>query len=204
MTSTTTTTSSRSRRIRAVLAGGLVVGVGAAITLAAWNDSEFASSTFTAGSFDMLGSTDGSAFANHTTGPGATLSFTSNFDDLSPSSVTAAPFVLHLSAATTTSATVSVNSAVGSGTAAGNLTYGIVQVASYADCIVGATGSATIVPAGTGLSSVAGANTFTLAESVDNVVVGADTFLCIQVTAGAGLVQGTSATGTWEFRAVSN
>ncbi|WP_427996674.1 SipW-dependent-type signal peptide-containing protein, partial [Xanthomonas hortorum] len=32
------------RKIYAVLAGGLVVGVGSALTLAAWNDSEFATS----------------------------------------------------------------------------------------------------------------------------------------------------------------
>lgn len=30
------------RKVRAILAGGLVLGVGAAVVLAAWNDSEFA------------------------------------------------------------------------------------------------------------------------------------------------------------------
>ena len=39
---------SRSRMIRAILAGGLVLGVGTAVTLAAWNDSEFVTETFTA------------------------------------------------------------------------------------------------------------------------------------------------------------
>jgi len=36
------------RRLRAVLAGGLVLGVGAALTLAAWNDAEFATGSFQA------------------------------------------------------------------------------------------------------------------------------------------------------------
>ena len=61
----------RRRRIYAVLAGGLVLGVGTAVTLAAWNDSEFAKSTFTAGSFVFQGSTDGTAFADHASEAGA-------------------------------------------------------------------------------------------------------------------------------------
>ena len=44
-----------SRRVKAVLAGGMVLGIGAAITLAAWNDSEFATGTFSAGHFGIEG-----------------------------------------------------------------------------------------------------------------------------------------------------
>ena len=59
----------RSRMIRAILAGGLVLGVGAAVTLAAWNDSEFVTGTFTAGTFNMQGSTtDGTTFTDHPVG----------------------------------------------------------------------------------------------------------------------------------------
>ncbi|SFH86076.1 hypothetical protein E3O11_09355 [Cryobacterium levicorallinum] len=46
----------RNRRIRAVLAGGLVLGLGAAVTLAAWNDSEFARGSFAASGFNLVGS----------------------------------------------------------------------------------------------------------------------------------------------------
>ena len=56
------------RKILAVLAGGLVLGVGVAVTLAAWNDSEFATGTFTAGSFNLEGSTTGdtdAAYSDH-------------------------------------------------------------------------------------------------------------------------------------------
>ena len=180
-----------------------MVGVGAAVTLAAWNDSEFASGTFTAGSFDMVGSTDGTTFSNHTAAPGATLPFSTNFNNLSPNTTVAAPFVLHLTPATTTSATVTVATASGSGAAATNLTYGIVSVASVAACIPGATGGV-VVPAGTAMSSTTGVQTFQLAKSTDAVAAGANQYLCIQVTAGSGLAQGTAATGTWEFRATSN
>lgn len=203
MTLTSARAFGRSRKIRAILAGGLVVGIGAAVTLAAWNDSEFATGTFTAGSFDMVGSTDGTTFSNHTSAPGATLPFSTNFNNLSPSTTVAAPFVLHLTPGTTTSATVAVASAAGSGGAAVNLTYGIQAVASVAACTPTAVGT-TIVPANTAMSATTSAVTFQLAKSTDGVAVGANEYLCIQVTAGSGLGQGTTATGTWEFRATSN
>ena len=38
-------------RTRAVLAGAVVLGIGASITLASWTDDEFASGSFTASKF---------------------------------------------------------------------------------------------------------------------------------------------------------
>lgn len=49
----------RGRRIKAILAGGLVFGVGATATVAAWTDSEEASGSFEAGRFNIELSTDG-------------------------------------------------------------------------------------------------------------------------------------------------
>lgn len=43
--------SRRFRRVRALLAGGLVLGIGATATLAAWTDQEFTHATITAGTF---------------------------------------------------------------------------------------------------------------------------------------------------------
>lgn len=43
----------RGRRIKAILAGGLVFGVGATATVAAWTDSEEASGSFEAGRFNI-------------------------------------------------------------------------------------------------------------------------------------------------------
>lgn len=71
-------------RLRAVLAGGLVLGVGATVTLAAWTDQDYASGKFTAGTFSIIGSTDGSSFAEHPSEPGATLSFGVNAGKMSP------------------------------------------------------------------------------------------------------------------------
>lgn len=196
---------SKSRKVKAILAGGLVLGLGAAITLAVWNDSEFVTGAFGAGHFNVQGSADGTTFADHTPiGSAATLSFSTGFNNLSPSQTVASPYVLHLDKDTTTGATVSVNSATATGAAASELTYKIVEVATVAGCTPVATGTSTIVPAGTALNSVASAVPFTLAKSTTlGTDPGADVFLCIQVTSSTTLVQDTSAVGTWQFLATS-
>ncbi|GAA2174298.1 hypothetical protein GCM10009846_19710 [Agrococcus versicolor] len=69
-------------RLRAVLAGGLVLGVGTTATLAAWNDSEYATTSVTSGSFGIVGAPGDPAAANAFTDhplatPGAmTLAYT--------------------------------------------------------------------------------------------------------------------------------
>lgn len=75
----------KSRKARAILAGGVVLGVGATMTLAAWSDSEWATGTFGTGGFTFQGSTDGTAFSEHATpATAATLSFTLDASDLTP------------------------------------------------------------------------------------------------------------------------
>ena len=203
----TTSTTRRSTRLRAVLAGGLVLGLGAAMTLAAWTDQEFATGTFTAGKFNLVGSTDGTTFAEHATSdPGvpAALSFSAGFNNLSKSSTVAAPYVLHLDATTTIAGTGTVVSGAGTGTALSHLTYKVVQVASVAACTPAATGSATIAPSTAFGASIVGGTNYTLAAGNGTTVPGADVFLCIQVTSDATLPQGSTATATWQFSATSN
>lgn len=188
----------KNRKIRAVLAGGLVLGVGVAVTLAAWNDSEFAEGVFGTGHFNMQGSTDGINFNDHASEAPASLSFTVEPSTMSPEDTVAAPFVLHLDEKTTNNAKVNVASGLGSGTAVDQLSYAIVQVPSLAECTPEATGTV-IVPAGTVFGAANGGATFDLSKSVVSGEPGADAFLCVQVTAGQGLVQDTVATATWEF-----
>ncbi|WAA65267.1 SipW-dependent-type signal peptide-containing protein [Microbacterium oxydans] len=59
------------RRVRALLAGGLVLGVGATMTIAAWTDQELATSTVSAGTFSIVSRSDQGAFASH--GPSETV-----------------------------------------------------------------------------------------------------------------------------------
>jgi predicted ribosomally synthesized peptide with SipW-like signal peptide len=197
---------SHRRRLKAILAGGLVLGVGAAVTLAVWNDSDFATGTFTSGHFTVQSSEDGTTFADHATSQtAAPLAFTTGFDNISRSMTVAAPFVFRLDEDTTYDATVAVASAQGSGTAESALSYGIVRVASVLACTPAAAGSATIVPPGTALDAVDNATTFELAKStVLHTDPGAEVVLCIQVTSSASLAQGTTADATWGFLATSH
>ncbi|MFC4224960.1 SipW-dependent-type signal peptide-containing protein [Lysinibacter cavernae] len=72
-----TRSASRTRflRIRALLVGGLVLGVGAAVTMASWVDNEVATGAFGASIFNTVSSSQGSASDHHTTAPGAALTF---------------------------------------------------------------------------------------------------------------------------------
>ena len=62
--------------MQAVLAAGLVLGIGTAATLAAWTDTENATGGFGASVFGTESQSAGSpTYASNTTAPGATLSF---------------------------------------------------------------------------------------------------------------------------------
>lgn len=67
---------SRFTRLRAVLAGGLVLGLGVTATLAAWTDKEHTAGEFKAGTFSIIGSTNGTDYSDHPSAPGAPLNFT--------------------------------------------------------------------------------------------------------------------------------
>lgn len=176
----------RRRKLKAILAGGIVLGLGATITLAAWNDSEYATGTFTAGTFSMEGSTNGTTYAEHpTAGTAAALTFSTGFDDISPGDVVAAPFAVRLTAATTYDATVTVASATPAPPAFVGLTYGIATVPAFADCSATPTTPTWIVAQGTPLNSVAGAVPFNLTQGTPPTTPGAAVNLCFVVTAGA-------------------
>lgn len=53
------------RRSCGALAGCLVLGAGGVVTLAAWTDDQYASGTFTAGVFSIVGSVDSTTFSEH-------------------------------------------------------------------------------------------------------------------------------------------
>jgi predicted ribosomally synthesized peptide with SipW-like signal peptide len=50
-------------RVRAALAGGLVFGLAAGLTVASWTDAEYAGRTFTASTFGVQTSIDGAAYS---------------------------------------------------------------------------------------------------------------------------------------------
>ncbi|MGF6824499.1 putative ribosomally synthesized peptide with SipW-like signal peptide [Microbacterium sp. ZKA21] len=172
---------SRRTKVYAILAGGLVLGVGTAVTLAAWNDSEFASVDFAAGTFVFQGSTDGTTFADHESEEGAAqLTFTAPFDNLSPDAVVYAPYALQLDASV--AADLTSVAPVVTGSLNGDLTFAAVETTDFG-CDADAFGSGTAVPT-------------TIA---DGEIIN----LCLQVTAASSIEQGETGTAVWQWNAVS-
>ncbi|MFC7464343.1 SipW-dependent-type signal peptide-containing protein [Brachybacterium sp. GCM10030252] len=192
--------STRSRKVRALLAGGLVLGVGAAITLAAWNDSEYATGSFESGAFDLEGSVDGSTYDEHATAAtAAPLAFSLDASNLSPGDTVTAPFAVRLDDTTTYGANVAVEPSATSGTVTG-LTYSLATTSAFG---CQASTADTLVPAGTSFGTEPGTANFDLAAG-DGATAGDAIFLCFTVTAGEALQQGQSGTATWEFLATSD
>ncbi|MBN9157347.1 SipW-dependent-type signal peptide-containing protein [Microbacterium sp.] len=206
---TTVTPSTRNRRkVLAVLAGGLVLGVGAAITLAAWNDSEFATGTFTAGSFNLEGSTTSAVngFSNHNVTKGDTaagLTFSAPFSNLTPGDVLYAPFWVRLDSTTTSNASLVASTGAGTGANAANISYEVYSIAAAATCDSSAT-AGTLVASGDDLTAFTAGSSIPLAKGATAGTAGTAAQLCFVATAKSSLAQGVSATGTWSFTATSN
>lgn len=187
MTATNTSELDRDRRaakrrkLGALLAGGLVLGVGAAVTLASWNDSEFAKANLTAGTFVFQGSTDGTTFADHaSSGGAASLTFTTGFDKLSPNDVVYAPYALKLTGSSP--ATLTPTAPAVTGALSGKATFAAVQTATFG-CNAGAfTGGTTLV------------TTMSPGDTVN---------LCLKVTASPTIAQGDTGAVVWQWDAVS-
>jgi len=191
----------RNRRLKAILAGGLVLGVGAAVTLAAWNDSEFAQGEFTAGAFNLEGSIDGAAYAEHDAlESAAELVFSVPTLNLSPNDVVSAPFAIRLDDTTTNPANAVVSAPLAGTTGSvDNLSYSLTRTTTFG---CGGTVSATLVPAATPVGTVPGTPAVPLLQGAAGVA-GAPVFVCFTVTAGPDLVPSQTGTATWEFLATS-
>ncbi|MGO2658591.1 SipW-dependent-type signal peptide-containing protein [Mycetocola reblochoni] len=192
------TRASRTKKTRALLAGGVVLGLGAAYTLAQWSDSEWAQSTFAAGQFNLEGSVDGTTFEEHpTSADAAELSFTADVGNLRPGQATASLFAIRLDSATTVDANVATTAAA-TGSATAQLSHRVIQVAAPGDCTVDATG--TTVAGEAALGSLGTVTDVALAPGAGSAP-GASANLCIIVTASDDLVQSSTASATWTFTA---
>ncbi|MFT4213608.1 MAG: SipW-dependent-type signal peptide-containing protein [Microbacterium sp.] len=192
----------RSRRVRAVLAGGLVLGIGAAATLAAWNDSEYTAATITAGTFDIVGSTDGSTFDDHPSTDPATLSFSAAVSAITPGDTVYALFSVK-TAEESMAGTVQLVADNGSSLTglAAALTYGVSTVSgTTCDSTTFSAGTA-VVASGSALT-VDGTGTQSLSANGGNQVN-----YCFAVTLPTGAassLQGTSTTPVWYVSATSS
>lgn len=198
----------RTRRVRALLAAGLVLGVGTAVTLAAWTDTENATGSFGASVFDTQSQSAGSpTYASNPSAPGATLTF--NATQMSPGVSSFAWLNVRTTAATTVGGTVTLTAVTPTGALAPALQYRAVRLTNPsptspcdATAFSGtptyiAGGSATYLPVSQ-LPVSAVANTIGAA--------GAQLGFCFEVrvmTGAANTYQGTTATVAWTFTGTS-
>lgn len=187
------------RRARAILAGGMVLGLGAAVTMAAWSDSEFASGIFNTGSFNLQGSATGGDFQDHASiGDRASLDFTMTPRELTPNDTVAAPFAVQLAKGTTYGADLVLTNATLTGGLTG-LTYDIVETTAFG-CDTGTVGDPLVrsTQFGTTPDSRQIKIDAPAADSPSKTVN-----LCFRVTAGEKLEQNATSNATWQLTASS-
>lgn len=193
-------TTQRRRKVQAIFAGGIVLGIGAVVTLAAWNDSEFAQGVFGAGAFDLEGSTDGDDFEQHPTVEGA-AELTFEADNLIPGQTVYAPFWVQLDDETTVNGLIDEDGGISVTESQGTNTEHLSYIV-YADpvaCDDDDATTGTVVASGIDLSEGAGSSTrIDLSAGDDEDPVQ----LCFVVEADTDdLVQGGSARATWQVTA---
>ncbi|WP_105566222.1 SipW-dependent-type signal peptide-containing protein [Microbacterium halophytorum] len=183
------------RRVRAILAGGIVLGVGAASTLAAWTDQEHVTATIGAGTFGIVGSADGTSFTEHaSSSTAAALDFSVAASRLVPGQTVYAGFsVRTLSTSVAGVAGLSADSGNGAGLGT-HLRYG-------ARTITGAVCNATTFAAGTEVVPTGSAMTVSSTTSQQLAAsAGSTVRYCFAVTlpASAGNeAQGLTSTPRW-------
>lgn len=187
----------RSRRRRIALAvgsGGLVLGIGAIVTLAAWTSTERSTADFEAGRFTIQGSADNSTFSENPDSPGLEISFDTLAARLSPGTTTYAPYAIRLTSDSDYAADVTLTGSTGTGTAADALTYTILQTTAFG-CTEATTG--TTLVSDQDATSAPGTQLFSLDTAGDTA------YLCLQVTAGDDLAQGSTGNIEWNLTGTS-
>ena len=190
-------------KTRALLVGALVLGVGGSLTLAAWTDTEHASGAFGASTFGIVGSNDGTTFAEHPSGSPAVLSFATTPAAMSPGTTVYARFLIKTTAATNVAGTISMSGATVTGTGLGSyLTYGVRTIPAASACDATSYTAGTTVVASNSPLSAAGSATQNVTAAGASAVS-----YCFAVTLPAGTAnaaQGLTATANWVFTATSN
>lgn len=187
-----------------------MLGVGAAVTVAAWNDSEYVDATITAGTFQIEGSiTSGSLnFSDHAVSTSsAALSFSSPVTAITPGTTTYAAFWVRTKATsvagTVTMQTPTFGASTGLQT---SLTYAVRLVPTTQTCnasVFATTPIGTqIVAAGTTLNA-----TLTSPASVVAAAGATPLQYCFAITlpgTADNSAQGLSAIPNWQFLATAS
>ncbi|MBE1514707.1 putative ribosomally synthesized peptide with SipW-like signal peptide [Nesterenkonia halotolerans] len=186
-----------------------MLGIGAAVTLAAWNDSEFAEGIFTAGNFNLVGSTedDPSSFTDHNVNEAdevAALTFDAG--NIVPGETVYAPFHVRLDEDTTVDGSIEAAEGVELAAEGENTEFLAYSLHRTSDCSSGGVSESTPIAESGSLAPgpVPLAEAIPLESNGDDVA-GETISFCFVVSADdSDLVESASATATWEFLAVSD
>lgn len=198
-------------RLRALLSGGLVLGLGAAVTLASWNDSEYSRATLTTSVFNTESSVNGgTTYADNNVTP-ATMVLTAG--SFYPGAIQYSQ-VLVRTKATSIAGTVTVPAPVVTGTDAATLgaafVYRVVRTTATCDATAFTgtptfvVGAAAVTRAFTAGQETGVTNTLPLATAT---LPGSPLGFCFEITLPTGAsntLQGKTATATWQFLATSS
>lgn len=221
-----TVKASRWTKGRALLAGGLVLGVGAATTLAAWTDNEWVfggsgngdgtgPNTPGTGVYRMqqntwAGTSGAEKWTDEKDPNGGALTFTVDPGKLIPGKTVYSPMQLRAvagSEALDVALDKGIQSELNQGTKNSPalyaaLTYGVYKGVDKASCEAGTVGAGSVVvPAGSPLTAVS-ATTFPLAAGANANTAGAPENLCFALTlpsSASADLQGLNTVPVWRF-----
>lgn len=201
-----------STRIKALLAGALVLGVGGSVTVAAWTDGTFAQGSFGTSVFDVESNVSkpysaAAPWSDAATAPGSTLVFSATA--MSPNVSFYAPIGIR-GKVNSTGGTIAVQIPVVTGSTAlsSAMQYRVVRSATCAADAFTAGAAYVVGSASTYSSLTAGQNSgvVTSVAAATSSSVGAATQFCLEVrlpTGAPNTLQGLTATVSWRFDAVS-
>ncbi|KAB1650464.1 acyl-CoA dehydrogenase [Pseudoclavibacter endophyticus] len=195
-----------------MLAGAVVLGIGAVSTLATWNDSEWVNGLFSTSSFEVEQNTAAdigdAAWVKEESNPGGALRFTADAAALTPGDAAYAPLALR-TAAGSDAATVTLQGAVpAAGTTPGTELWAALDVrvtTSDAPFTCDADGITAGTEIASGKLASVAASTAPQSLAADS---GSVQYYCFEIAlpaelAGSEDVQGQTAQPAWEFQAVS-
>lgn len=192
-------------RVRAVLAGALVLGVGASVTLASWTDSEYAAGTFTASTFRLESSTATSTWKDSTP---TDASLMVNATSMSPGASQYAWVNIRTTAASTVGGTVALASSTSSGTLVPALEYRAVRTTAVGTtCDAAAFSGSPVFIAGSSSTYVSAASMPPSAVASSIAPAGGELRYCFEVRIqpeAPNSYQGGTGTVTWLFTGTSD
>lgn len=222
----TASKANRWTRGRALLAGGLVLGLGAAATLAAWTDNEWVfggsgngdgtePGTPGTGIYRMqqntwTGTAGAASWVDEPDANGGALTFTLEPEKMIPGKTVYGPLQLRAvagSEALNVSLAEGIQSALNRGTNNSTdlydaLRYGLYKGVDKAACEAGTVSGADVVVPGNSVLTATSAGTFHLAAGADATTAGAPENLCFALTLPAGAsadLQGLNTVPVWRF-----